>query len=170
MVATGPFVSHEMMLRFTLLTLVLFLLRGWRLPPALDVVVGAGMLLATWAGAARWYDRLDWLAPVVHFAIPGLIAGAVVNAMILGDILALNFLTRLRTGVAMACLAAVFGLAAASSWEIYEWLANELLWSGAISISYADTMADIASGGAGAALAGLVLTWLTTSGRPRQCG
>jgi hypothetical protein len=146
----------EYSLRFSLVFMTLWLVRGRLRHPLLDAGFCAAMVLAAWAGAAGWYPVVPGLAWFAHAVVPGL--GAAVLYMVVGA----PVLTPMATGSASCgrCvfLTTTFGLASATAWEIYEWCARHSFLIGTIQVDYDGTIGDLVLGGMGGGIAGLVLT------------
>ena len=139
-----------------LVLLGLTLLRVVGVPPAMDLATGALLVAAAWFALSGAYERYAGLDSVVHLAATGLVAVAAHRALVAARVLPPRDDPRLlRPGegavIAIVCL----GLAMATLWEMGEWLGHTYL-DPAIRTGYDDTIGDLASGGLGALLAGLL--------------
>ncbi|WP_165069741.1 hypothetical protein [Marisediminicola senii] len=140
---------------FALTLLGLCLPKYLGLRAGLDAAIGVALLVAAWSSVIDLYTTVAWWDVVVHFALNGLIAAV---AFILFEKFS-GFRTGVgRTGsrVAVIVLTATFGLAVGVLWEFGEWAGHTLI-DEAIFVNYDDTIGDLASGGAGAVLAGVML-------------
>jgi hypothetical protein len=131
--------------------------RFLRLPTALDICFGSGLLLAAWAAQLGWYESVPWLDLLVHAACTGLIAAVGVIVLIRGRMLGLGALPgRAKAGVVVAT--AGIGALSAILWELGEWAGHTYLDEG-IDVGYTDTVTDLGAGLLGAVLAGAVLAF-----------
>ena len=124
---------------------------AWRLrgrpepyPRELDLAV-ALPLLADAAGNAVGIYRRAHVDDAIHFA-NGAIVSSVVGALVT---------PRTETPWGAAGIAATTGMAAATAWEIAEWIGLKL-GAGGMDLTYDDTVADLIETSAGAMLGGLV--------------
>jgi hypothetical protein len=130
-------------------------LRMLGLRGGVDALTGAVVLVAAWSGVLDLYSSIAWWDVAIHVACTGVLV--VVGMLVLA-----------RTGVVAhprddttpsfvaIALAITLGLALSALWEIVEWLGHNLV-DEAIFVDYDDTIGDIVAGGAGAALAGLLV-------------
>lgn len=131
--------------------------RALEAPAALDLSYTGLLLFGAWAAQLDLYVHVGWLDVVVHAAATGLIAAMAWLALVrLGALppMADRRLTRGRLGVALVTLA--LGTALAVVWEMCEWFGHSLV-DDSIQVGYADTMGDLAAGGVGSAVAGVLL-------------
>ena len=156
---------QEAWLRFGLLTLILLLPRWVKLPAAFDAAFCATLLLATWANVAAWYRSVVWMDEVVHFLTVGAVSAAAYLALAHLRLLPAPQEPPVRTHRAsLAILTVSLGLAVASLWEFYEWVAYHLPHD-AVQIGYDDTILDLALGGLGSLVAGFALAGWAAAGR-----
>ena len=154
----------EAVIRFGLVLLVLLVPRLIRVPRPFDAAFGATLLLAAWAGVAHWYTTVVWMDEAVHLVTPGATAAMCYLVLACTGLLPRPqdpTIRRHRSSVTLLVLS--LGLTVASLWELYEWTANRLL-AATIQVGYDDTISDLALGGLGSLLAGLVLAWWAASG------
>jgi uncharacterized membrane protein YjdF len=124
-------------------------------PRALDLAVTFPLLIDAGGNAIGAYQR-NHVDDVVHFA-----DGALVSSVV-GELVT----PRVRTSWEAAGIAALAGTAAAAVWEVAEWVAMKLGARG-MSLSYDDSMTDLAETTSGALL-GAVVTLLRHPSRLRQ--
>ncbi len=154
----------EAWLRFGLLVPILLLPRRLGVPRPFDAALCATLLLATWAGVAGWYREIWWFDEAVHFVTIGAVAATSYLILAIRGLLPgpQDALIR-RHRASVMILTVSLGLAVASVWEFYEWAANHLP-STSVHVGYDDTIADLAFGGAGALVAGLLLAAWAAAG------
>ena len=119
--------------------------------PVLAALALLALLGAAWASLLTLYETTPWLDLVVHTVVVGLLAAVATQALLRHHVLARPS----RWWVAVGCAVTV-GLALASIWEMLEWIGHTHI-DPRIGVGYDDTISDIATGGAGALLAGGVL-------------
>ncbi|WP_066039749.1 hypothetical protein [Herbiconiux solani] len=138
-----------------------FVLPGLLLPRFLgmragfDIAYCLALQAAGWSNVLDLYTRVTWWDIPVHLVCTGMIA-----------IVAYLFLARLgavaRPGGAGFTVAGgilvttALGLAVSALWEMVEWIGKTYV-SSAIFVEYDDTIGDMAVGGLGALLAGVLL-------------
>jgi hypothetical protein len=155
-VAAG--IHLELDVRFFLLSILLAGICRWRLPRCLDGVVTIALIAAALLGVGDAYERIWWLDDVAHIHVTAILAGCatyvwkrrsarqlVKRAGLVADIAA-------SSGTALAC-----GLSFATAWELYEWSMVVTMDPVTLAISYSDTVMDIAQGGGGSWLAGILI-------------
>lgn len=149
---------------FALVLLGVTVPRAVRLPRALDMAVCAVLLVAAWCALLDWYVAFPWLDVVVHALATGLLAVTVYFALVRAGLLAAPRAPGLRRPRAGAVLSVAFlGLGLGVLWELGEWFGQTYL-DHRIQTGYADTIGDLAMGGAGALAAGLALVTSVASG------
>ncbi len=154
----------EAVIRFALLLLILLAPRVLNVPRPFDAAFCATLLLAAWAAVGQWYVTVPWMDELVHFAATG--ATAAMLYLVLARLGLLSDpqdapIRQHRSSAVILTLS--LGLAAASLWELYEWIANQFL-PNTIHVGYDDTILDLTMGGIGSLLAGLVLSHWAASG------
>ncbi|OMH24743.1 hypothetical protein BKD30_07700 [Tersicoccus phoenicis] len=120
-----------------------------------DVVHGLVLLVAGWSNVADLYSRIGWWDVPVHIACTGVVS-----------VLAYLLLARQRVvaapradGVPLIVpilLTTVIGLALSAVWEMVEWFGRTVI-TAEIVVAYADTIGDMAAGGLGALIGGIVV-------------
>lgn len=143
-------------LAFTLPALLLprFLAaRSW-----FDVTCQATLLVAAWSNVFDLYTRIGWWDLLIHFLCTGVVAA--MTYLLLAELeIVPGRGKRHFTVTAAVVITTAFGLALSAIWEMVEWLGHTFI-SSAIFVAYADTIADMAVGGAGAVCAGLAVAFL----------
>lgn len=119
--------------------------------PWFDVLYGVTVSVAAWSNVLDLYRSISWWDLVVHFVATGVIASIGYVALQRSGVLP----DRPRRRTAIVLLPTV-GLAISAIWEMVEWLGKTFVDS-EIFVTYPDTIGDMAVGGAGALLMGLVL-------------
>ncbi|MDT3317332.1 hypothetical protein Q9S71_10930 [Microbacterium sp. KSW4-11] len=119
--------------------------------PWFDVVYGVTVSVAAWSNVLDLYRSIAWWDLVVHFVATGVIASVGYVALQRSGVLP----DRPRRRTAIVLLPTI-GLAISAIWEMVEWLGKTFVDS-EIFVTYPDTIGDMAVGGAGALLMGLVL-------------
>jgi hypothetical protein len=138
-----------------------FVLPGLLLPrflgvrPAFDIAYCALLLVAGWSNVLDLYTSVPWWDIAIHFACT-----AVIAVMLYLLLAALGIVTdpadprfTLATGVV---LTAALGLALSAVWEMVEWIGHTFI-SSEIFVEYDDTIGDMAMGGLGAVIGGILL-------------
>ena len=119
--------------------------------PWFDVLYGVTVSVAAWSNVLDLYRSIAWWDLVVHFVATGVIASVGYVALQRSGVLP----DRPRRRTAIVLLPTI-GLAISAIWEMVEWLGKTFVDS-EIFVTYPDTIGDMAVGGAGALLMGLVL-------------
>ncbi|MFB2585243.1 hypothetical protein [Herbiconiux liukaitaii] len=138
-----------------------FVLPGLLLPrflgvrPGFDIVYCALLLVAGWSNVLDLYTRIPWWDVLVHFACTGVIA--VMLYLLLAQMgVVMDPADDRFTPATALVLSATLGLALSAVWEMVEWIGHTFI-SGEIFVEYDDTIGDMAMGGLGAVIAGIVL-------------
>lgn len=151
----ASFVDGVIVALFALVLLGLTVQRLAGLPGAIQAATGAAFVLGAWAAALDWYEQISWLDVVAHTVANGLLALVVVTGMVrVGWLAAPGPGAAARAGLVVVTTSV--GVALGVVWEIGEWFGHTYL-DDTIQVGYGDTIGDLASGGLGALLAGLVL-------------
>lgn len=129
--------------------------RDSRYPRELDMLVALPLLADAGGNAIGMYDRAH-VDDAIHFANGALLAGTI-GALVE---------PRMETAWEAAAFATAIGVTAATSWEVFEWLAMKLGARG-MNLSYDDTIEDLIETSLGAMLGGLV-TLLRNPARLRR--
>lgn len=122
--------------------------------PAFDVVCGLTVLIAAWSNVVDLYRSFPaWDIPM-HLVCTALLAALGYIAAARLDVVpppeSASF--RRRTGVVVTIL---LGLAFSAIWEMVEWVGKAFVDT--VYVTYDDTIGDMAVGGLGAVLAGVVV-------------
>ncbi|WP_448073880.1 hypothetical protein [Georgenia yuyongxinii] len=139
---------------FALVLLALVVARLVAASAPLQAVTGAVLLLVAWAAVLSGYERVPWLDVVAHVGATGVLAAVAVVGMTRARLVQVPAGPRGTVGLVMVTVAA--GLALAVLWELGEWYGHTYVDDG-VGVGYDDTVGDLAAGGAGSVLAGLVL-------------
>lgn len=121
-----------------------------------DAAFSATILLATWSGVAGLYAAISWWDLVVHFVTAGSSAGVLYLLLAQLDVTPGTSMGKTLPSKSIVVLTVSFGVTLAVVWEFLEWFVNAFISDG-IHVGYIDTLTDIAVGGAGALLTGLLL-------------
>lgn len=119
--------------------------------PSLAAATLLALLASAWASLLELYESIAWLDLAAHTVVVALLAAVVTQALLHHRVLA----TPARRWVTIGCAVAV-GLALACVWEMLEWVGHTYIDT-AIGVGYDDTISDLATGGAGALIAGTLL-------------
>ncbi|MET3468166.1 hypothetical protein ACI2K6_04905 [Microbacterium sp. NPDC006705] len=122
--------------------------------PAFDIVCGITVLVAAWSNVVDLYRSVPpWDIPV-HLVCTGVLAALAYIAAARVSIVPLPGAAgfRRRTGLINTT---AFGLAFAALWEIVEWVGKAFVDT--ILVTYDDTIGDMAVGGLGALIAGILV-------------
>jgi len=138
---------------FTLPALVAPRFLGLRAVP--DIVLQLVVLVAAWSNVFDLYQTLAAWDIVVHFSCTGMLTLVAYLLLARAGIVPAPGLPRF-TARAAVVLSVVLGLALSAVWEMIEWAGWRFI-SSAIHVSYQDSIGDMAAGGAGALVAGIVL-------------
>lgn len=131
-----------------------------------DIVYGITVIVAAWSNVLDLYRSVPGWDLVMHLVCTGVLAAMtylglarlrVVPAPSAPDFLA-------RTGIVVTL---AIGLAYCVVWEIIEWLGKNFV-SDEIYVTYDDTIGDMAIGGVGSLIAGLVVARIRLDRRPAR--
>lgn len=151
--------------RFSIAFLGLLVPRIFHLPRPFDLAYCSTVLLATWSGAAGWYEAIPWWDWAVHLVTNGAIAAAVY--LVLARIRVVHEMhdhTLPHSRVALAVLTGAFGLAVGAIWEFVEWIGEQYA-PNTVHVGYIDSIGDLSAGGLGSLIAGVCLVLWAASGR-----
>ena len=130
---------------------------AWVLP-WFDIVYGITVLAAAWSNVLDLYRTIAGWDLLLHFVCTGVIA-----AMAYLVLARLNVVTAPRSASFLRrtplVVVTALGLAASALWEMIEWLGYTFV-SGDIFVGYNDTIGDMAVGGLGAVLAGVLVAFV----------
>ncbi|MDQ4094204.1 MAG: hypothetical protein M3143_12650 [Actinomycetota bacterium] len=159
-------------LKFTLVFLALAMPRlVGGIPPPFDLAYCTTLLLATWSATAGWYRAVPWIDWPVHAVTTGSIAVMLYLLMArFGLLPGLQHRPLRGHPGSVLLLTVALGFAAGAMWELYEWLANNVLGA-SILVGYDDTIADLLMDGVGSLIAGLgLVTWAIRRFEQRRQG
>lgn len=164
--AAWALIHGEGGLRFLLLFGVLLVPRVITIARPFEAAFCVMLLVATWAGVAQWYVTVPWVDEVVHFLTNGAVAVAAYLVLATLEVLPgldEEVLRRRRSSVVL--LVTFIGLGASALWEFYEWVAEQFSPK-VIHVGYTDTIFDMALGGLGSVVSGLLLLlWVRRASR-----
>lgn len=145
---------------FALVLLGLLVSRCLPAAPLFSSLYGLTLLLAAWSSVLDLYARISWWDLAVHFAATGAIA---VMAWYLlaayGAVTAWQASGRPVPGFAVPVVVTALGLALSVLWEFGEWWGHYYV-DATINVGYRDTIGDLAAGGLGSLLSGVLLARL----------
>lgn len=120
-----------------------------------DISVSAALLMAAWSNVVDLYRILWWWDVPVHFVLAG---GMAVVAYLflahLGIVRSPDARGFTTTGAIVSTT--VLGLALGALWEMVEWFGYAYV-TDEIYVTYGDTIGDMAAGGVGALVAGVLM-------------
>ncbi|MBT0993765.1 hypothetical protein KIN34_05630 [Cellulomonas sp. DKR-3] len=126
-----------------------------RAPGTLGAAYGVGLLAAAWCGALDLYEAVWWLDGLMHLVVTGLVA-AVAHLLLARRTGAVVDPSSPAAPAACAAVTLTVGLALSAVWELAEYAGHTYL-DPSIYVAYGDTIADMALGGLGSAVAGAAL-------------
>lgn len=123
--------------------------------PSFDIAFGIVVLTAAWSNVLDLYTTVAWWDLAVHFVCTGVFAAMLYLLLARLGVVPLPHAagTRRRTPIVLVI---ALGLALSAVWEMVEW-AGKTFITDTIFVGYEDTIADMAVGGLGAVVAGLVV-------------
>lgn len=119
----------------------------------LDIGFCLTLLVAAWSNVFDLYTRIAWWDLVLHFVCTAAIAGMVYLCLNRWGIVASS---GRRGAFGAVLITTMLGLALSALWEMVEWIGHAYI-SDEIFVAYDDTISDMAVGGLGALLVGVVL-------------
>ncbi|MCR2815276.1 DUF2238 domain-containing protein [Microbacterium jiangjiandongii] len=123
-----------------------------------DIVYQVVVLTAAWSNVLDLYRTIDNWDLILHFSCTAVLAAisylALVRFSITPDPRTEGFAR--RTAIV---LVTVLGLAASAVWEMIEWVGYAFI-TDEIFVTYPDTIGDMAVGGLGSLVAGIVLAFV----------
>jgi hypothetical protein len=156
-----------------------FVLPGLLLPRLLgvragfDLVYSAVLLVAGWSNVLDLYTSVAWWDVVVHLTCTAVIA--LMLYLLLAELGIVPHPAGVRPAEARppratpVVLTAALGLAVSALWEMVEWFGHAFI-SSEIFVEYDDTIGDMAVGGLGAVMAGVVLARVRLLRRDEDAG
>lgn len=128
--------------------------------PWFDITCGVTVLVAAWSNVIDLYRTVAGWDLVVHFACTGVLAAlaylALSRVRVVPDLRRPGM--RRRTPIVVTT---AIGLAISALWEMVEWFGWRFI-SDQIFVAYEDSIGDMAVGGLGALLAGVLLAYVRT--------
>lgn len=144
-------------LGFTVVALGLIGLRIAHLAGPFDAAFSSTILLATWSGVAGLYEAITWWDIMVHFVTAGSSAAVLYLLLASTEVTPGSPVGKALPSRSIVVLTFAFGITVAVLWEFAEWAGNAFISKG-IHVGYVDTLIDVAVGGVGAIIAGLLLS------------
>lgn len=144
-------------LGFTVVAVGLIIPRIAHLAGPFDAAFSATILLATWSGVAGLYEAITWWDIMVHFVTAGSSAAVLYLLLASTEVSPGSPVGKALPSRSIVVLTFAFGITVAVLWEFAEWAGNAFISEG-IHVGYVDTLVDIAVGGVGAIIAGLLLS------------
>ncbi|WP_109211681.1 MULTISPECIES: hypothetical protein [Microbacterium] len=134
--------------------------------PSFDILFCVTVLVAAWSNVLHLYETLVGWDLVVHFVCTGVLAAMtyVILARLQIVPAPLGDETRRATPVV---LVTALGLALSALWEMLEWVGRTFI-APEIFVTYQDTIGDMAAGGLGGLLAGLVVSRVRLTDDPSR--
>lgn len=130
--------------------------------PSFDIVCGVAVLVAAWSNVVDLYRTVPaWDIPM-HLVCTAVLAALAYLAAGRLDVVPLPGAAgfRARTGIVVTT---ALGLAFSAVWEMIEWLGKAFVDS--IYVTYDDTIGDMAVGGLGSLIAGIVVARVRLTAR-----
>ena len=130
-----------------------------------DPVLGLVLSAAAWMGLLDLYAAVPWLDLAVHLVATGVLADLAWRALVRVGAVAsprpatvsgAGPSTPTRPVLGIVVVTTALGVMLAVLWELGEW-AGATFVDGSINVGYTDTLGDLAAGGVGALVAGLLL-------------
>lgn len=125
--------------------------------PGFDIAFAVTVLVAAWSNVLDLYTSVDGWDLLVHFVATGVVA-----AMCYLWLARLHVVSDPATppgARAPLVLVPAVGLALSALWEMVEWIGYTFI-SDEIFVEYTDTISDMAIGGLGALLAGILVAFV----------
>lgn len=141
---------------FTVVTMGLTIPRVAHLAGPFDAAFSATILLASWSAVAALYAAITWWDILVHFITAGSSAAVLFLLLARTEVTPESPVGKALPARSTVVLTFAFGITVAVLWEFLEWAGNAFVTRG-IHVGYIDTLIDIAVGGAGAIIAGILL-------------
>lgn len=152
---------------FAIVFAVLLAPRLLQISAPFDAGFCLALLAAMWAAAQQWYTSIVWMDEVVHFLATGATAAAAYLMLARLELLpGIEEQLQAARRFSLVLMLTILGLGLAAVWEFFEWIGQQLAPQD-MHVGYDDTILDMALGGVGSLLAGVLLL-LWTRGRHRQ--
>ncbi|GAA3710813.1 hypothetical protein GCM10022377_25480 [Zhihengliuella alba] len=155
-VAAGVWLGVPELLGFAVVLAGLLVPRLMHLAGPFDAAFGVTILIAAWSGAAGLYEAIPGWDLVVHFITAGAAAGVLFLGLAQIDVTPEATMGSVIPYRSTVVLTLALGMTLAVLWEFLEWAGHTFI-SGDIHVGYTDTLGDLAVGGLGAGLAGVLL-------------
>jgi hypothetical protein len=123
-----------------------------------DIIVGATVLVAAASNVFDLYRTVPGWDLVVHFVCTGVIAATGYILVARVDVVPAQDSAAFRRRTAIVIVTAL-GLAVSALWEMVEW-AGRTFVTAEIFVTYQDTIGDMAVGGLGAVVAGIIVAFV----------
>jgi len=120
-----------------------------------DIVYDVIVLVAAWSNVLDLYRTVDNWDLILHFSCTAVLAAMSYLALVRFSVVADPRLPGFRRRTVIV-LVPVIGLAASAVWEMIEWIGYAFI-TDEIFVTYQDTIGDMAVGGLGALVAGVVM-------------
>lgn len=121
-----------------------------------DITFCLTLLVAAWSNVFDLYTRIAWWDLAVHLVCTAAIAAIFYLLLSRFGFVAIPGRNAVLGAV---LLTAMLGLAMSALWEMVEWIGHTYI-SDEIFVSYDDTITDMAVGGLGALLSGIVVSFV----------
>lgn len=135
-------------------------------PPAFDIAFSVTVQIAAWSNVVDLYRTVEWWDVVVHLVCTAVLTAMLYELLARLDVvpgLGAPMLKRRTVIVAFTCV----GLAISALWEMVEWIGFVGITDD-IFVEYHDTIGDMAVGGLGSLIAGIVVVVALTRGSTRE--
>ncbi|MBO0594829.1 DUF2238 domain-containing protein [Nesterenkonia sp. E16_7] len=146
----------------------LFAPRFLGFPAAADLAVSVILLIAAWSNVFDLYTRIPNWDLLVHFFCTAVLAAGLYVVLLRSQVVADPRASPLAATVGVL-LTATLGLALSAVWEMVEWL-GFIFITPDISVTYTDTIGDMAAGGIGSVAVGVVVVLHLRSDRAARRG
>ena len=147
--------DHVVVALFALVLLGLTVPRVAGLHGGVQAAAGLTFLVSAWAATLDWYEQVASLDLLAHALGNGLLAVVLVTGLVRLRMVPMPG-PGLAAGAGVVVVTVAVGFAVGVLWEVGEWWGHTHL-DDAIQVGYDDTIGDLAAGGFGSLLAGLVL-------------
>ncbi|EXF24112.1 hypothetical protein BG28_07515 [Nesterenkonia sp. AN1] len=144
----------------------LFAPRFLAFPAAADLVVSATLLVAAWSNVFDLYTLIPNWDLMVHFFCTAVLAAGLYIVLLRSQMVADPRASPLAARVGVL-LTTTLGLALSAVWEMVEWLGFTFITPD-ISVTYTDTIGDMAAGGIGSVVACVVVVLHLLSDQTRR--
>lgn len=141
---------------FIVVAIGLMIPRVAHLAGPFDAAFGATIILASWSAVVSLYAAITWWDILVHFVTAGSSAAVLFLLLARAEITPGSTVSKALPTRSIVVMTFAFGVTVAVLWEFLEWAGNAFISDG-IHVGYVDTLIDIAVGGAGAIIAGILL-------------